>query len=193
MNRIIVILIMSVFYVCAGVASAQQSQPGTSDKSAPSDTSGASSSSGTGASGTPGTGASGASGTSGAGTSGASGTSGAGTTGPVAGKTLLGVTVVEMEAIIIGWSAKKDLLDKTVQNDKKEKIGKIEDIIVTPDAKIPFASYAIIGVGGFLGIGRNDVAIPMEQIKLQDGNLVLPGATKEALKKLPKFEYARKK
>jgi hypothetical protein len=100
-----------------------------------------------------------------------------------------------MEAVIVGWSAKKDLLDKTVQNDKKEKIGKIEDIIVTPssDVKIPFASYAIVGVGGFLGIGRNDVAIPMEQLKMQDGNLVLPGASKEALKKLPKFEYARKK
>src|SRR4030081_934377 len=57
MNRTIVILMMSIFYACAGIASAQQSQPGTSDKPAPSDTSGAS-------------GASGASGTSGAGTSG---------------------------------------------------------------------------------------------------------------------------
>jgi hypothetical protein len=98
-----------------------------------------------------------------------------------------------MEALIVGWSAKRDLLDKTVQNDKKEKIGKIEDIIITPDAKIPFASFAIIGVGGFLGIDRNDVAIRMEQLKLQDGNLVLAGATKDTLKKLPKFEYAPRK
>jgi len=173
MNRIVVILMMSIFYAFAGIASAQQSQSGTPDKSTPSDTSGAS------------------------GSSGASGAS----TGSVAGKSVLGVTVVEIEGIIVGWSAKKDLLDKTVLNDKREKIGKIEDIIITPpsdtkaasDAKIPFASFAIIGAGGFLGIGRNDVAIPMEQLKMQDGNLVLPGATKDALKKLPKFEYARKK
>jgi hypothetical protein len=57
---------------------------------------------------------------------------------------------------------------------------------------MPYASYAIVGVGGFLGVGKNDVAIPMEQIKLEGGDLVLAGATKEALKALPKFEYRRK-
>ncbi len=112
---------------------------------------------------------------------------------PVAGKTPLGVTVVEMEAVVPGWSTKKDLLDKTVTNDQKEKIGKIEDLIVgqSTDAKLPVASFAIIGVGGFLEIGKNDVAIPMEQIKLEGKQLVLPGATKAALKALPRFEYAR--
>jgi sporulation protein YlmC with PRC-barrel domain len=108
---------------------------------------------------------------------------------------VLGVTVVEMEAVIAGWSTKKDLMGKNVLNDQKDKIGKIDDIIITPpksDTKVPYASFAIIGVGGFLGLGKNDVAIPMEQIKLQGGNLVLAGATKDALKALPKFEYARK-
>ncbi len=123
------------------------------------------------------------------GSSGASGTA----TPPVAGKAPLGVAVVEMEAVVHGWSAKKDLLDKTVTNDQKEKIGKIEDLIVgqSTDAKLPVASFAIIGVGGFLGIGKNDVAIPMEQIKLEGKQLVLPGATKAALKALPPFVYAR--
>jgi hypothetical protein len=114
---------------------------------------------------------------------------------PVAGRSVLGVTVVEMEAVIAGWSTKKDLMGKNVLNDQKDKIGKIDDIIITPpksDTKVPYASFAIIGVGGFLGLGKNDVAIPMEQIKLQGGNLVLAGATKDALKALPKFEYARK-
>jgi hypothetical protein len=124
-------------------------------------------------------------------TSGAPGTSGAtaGGSPPVAGRSELGVTVVEMEALVLGWSAKKDLLGKTVQNDKKERIGKIDDIIITPKNSV---SFAIIGAGGFLGIARHDVAIPMEQLKTQDGNFVLPGATKEALKALPRFEYARK-
>jgi hypothetical protein len=113
---------------------------------------------------------------------------------PVAGKAPLGVAVVEMDTVVHGWSARKDLLDKTVTNDQKEKIGKIEDMIVSrsTDAQLPVASFAIIGVGGFLGIGRNDVAIPMEQIKLEEKQLVLPGATKAALKALPSFEYARK-
>ncbi|SMP81640.1 PRC-barrel domain-containing protein [Noviherbaspirillum suwonense] len=124
---------------------------------------------------------------------GSSGTTGAASP-PVAGRAPLGVAVVEMEAMVHGWSAKKDLLDKTVTNDQKEKIGKIEDLIVSPskDLKLPVASFAIIGVGGFLGIGKNDVAIPMEQIRLEEKQLLLPGATKAALKALPRFEYARK-
>jgi sporulation protein YlmC with PRC-barrel domain len=177
MKRTIVVATTGILYLCVAIASAQQqTQPGMQGQS-----SGSSGTSGQtqGAPGMPGQ---------------SSGASGA-PAGPVAGRATLGVTVVEMEAVVIGWSAKRDLLGKTVLNDKKDKIGKIEDIIITPaaDSKIPFASFAIIGVGGFLGIGRNDVAIPMEQIKLEGGNLVLAGATKEALKALPKFEYARKK
>jgi sporulation protein YlmC with PRC-barrel domain len=113
---------------------------------------------------------------------------------PVAGKATLGVAVIEMDAVIAGWSVTKDLLKKTVVNDRNEKIGSISDVIITPnpDAKLPSASFAIIGVGGFLGLGKHDVAIPMEQLRLQDGKLVLPGASKDALKLLPQFEYRRK-
>jgi sporulation protein YlmC with PRC-barrel domain len=113
---------------------------------------------------------------------------------PVAGKAMLGVAVVEMDAVVAGWSVNRDILKKAVVNEKKEKIGTISDIIISPnpDGKVPAASFAIIGVGGFLGIGKRDVAIPMEQIKLQDGNLMLAGATKDALKTLPPFEYRRK-
>jgi hypothetical protein len=113
---------------------------------------------------------------------------------PVAGRAVLGVAVTEMDAIIAGWSVKRDVLNKTVINDKKEKIGKVSDIIITPnpDVKLPAATFAIIGVGRFLGLVKHDVAIPMEQLKLQDGTLVLPGATKDALRALPPFEYARK-
>jgi sporulation protein YlmC with PRC-barrel domain len=114
--------------------------------------------------------------------------------GPVAGRAPLGVTVIEMEAIVIGWSVKRDLMGKTVMNDKKERIGKIEDLIVSPnpDAKMPHATFAIVGVGGFLGIGTKDVVIPMEQLKLTGGNLVLAGATKDALKALPEFKYQKR-
>ena len=113
---------------------------------------------------------------------------------PVAGRTNLGVAVIEMDAVISGWSVKNNLLRKAVVNEKNEKIGAVDDIIITPsaDAKLSAASFAIVGVGGFLGIKRHDVVIPMEQLKLQDGRLVLQGATKESLKALPPFEYRRK-
>jgi sporulation protein YlmC with PRC-barrel domain len=110
---------------------------------------------------------------------------------PVAGRAPLGVTVIEMEAIVVGRSAKRDLFGKTVVNDKNEKIGKVDDLIISPSkgSDTPAASVAIIGVGGFLGIGKREVAIPTEQLKLQNKQLTLPGATKDALKALPPFVY----
>ena len=105
----------------------------------------------------------------------------------VAGSTLLGVAAAEMREVTFGWSAKRQVLGKAVYNDKSEPIGKIDDIIIAPDKAV---SYAIIGAGGFLGVDRHDVAIPVSQIKLQDGKLVLPGASKEALEATPNFEYA---
>jgi hypothetical protein len=48
-----------------------------------------------------------------------------------------------------------------------------------------------VGTGGFLGIDRHDVAIPIGQLKLEGDKLLLPGATKEGLKALSKFEYAK--
>lgn len=114
---------------------------------------------------------------------------------PVAGGVPIGVSVTEIQTVVKGWSAKKDLMGKNVVNDNKDKIGKIDDVILTPstDTKMPVASYAIIGVGGFLGVGRRDVAIPMGQLKIENNNLMLAGATKDALKAMPPFEYAKKK
>lgn len=107
-----------------------------------------------------------------------------------AGQVPLGVTQIEMNAVISGWSAKKNLMGKTIVNDQNEKIGKVEDVIIAPDNS---ASFAIIGAGGFLGMGKHDVAIPFNQFKVQGENFVLAGATKDKLKGLPKFEYGSKK
>jgi sporulation protein YlmC with PRC-barrel domain len=107
-----------------------------------------------------------------------------------AGSTRLGVAVEELKVVAVGWSVKKQILGKTVYNENKQKVGRIDDLIVAPDSAV---SFAIIGAGGFVGVGRHDVAIPVQQIKLQDDKFILPGATKEAIKTLPKFEYAKKK
>jgi len=106
----------------------------------------------------------------------------------VAGSSTIGVTKEEIKAVMEGWSAKKAVLGKAVYNDKNEKIGTIDDLIIAPDRSV---SYAIIGAGGFLGIGKHDVAIPISQLKLEKDKFILPGATKEALKAMPKFEYAK--
>jgi hypothetical protein len=108
----------------------------------------------------------------------------------VAGVAPLGVTVTAMDAVVLGWSAKKDVLGQAVVNDQNQKVGKIDDIIITPK---DFVSYAIIGAGGFLGMAKHDVAVPMSQLQYRDNKFVLPGATKDALKALPAFEYRKGK
>ena len=108
----------------------------------------------------------------------------------IAGSTRLGVAVAEMRVVAAGWSAKKQILRQPVYNEQTQKVGIIDDLIVAPDTTV---SFVIIGAGGFVGVGRHDVAIPVNQLKQQDdGKFILAGATKEAIKALPKFEYAKK-
>jgi hypothetical protein len=106
----------------------------------------------------------------------------------VAGSTLLAVSVTEAREVADGWSAKRQILGRAVFNDQNEKIGAVDDIIIAPDKSV---TYAIIGAGGFLGVARHNVAIRVSQLKVDGDTLVLPGATKEALKQAPEFEYAR--
>jgi len=93
-----------------------------------------------------------------------------------------------MREVATGWSAKKQVLGRDVFTTQGEKIGSIDDLIIAPDRSV---SYAIVGVGGFLGVATHDVAVPVSQLKQQAGRIVLPGATKEAVKAMPKFEYAK--
>ena len=105
----------------------------------------------------------------------------------IAGSTLLGISVAELRDVTLGWSAKRQILGQAVYNSLDERIGTVDDVIVTSDKAV---TYAIVNVGGFLAVAKHDVAIPVSQFKLVDNKLVLPGATREALKASPQFEYA---
>jgi hypothetical protein len=106
----------------------------------------------------------------------------------VAGTTTLGVPATELTTLTRGWSAKKQILVKPVYNEHNEHVGDVDDIIVAPDKSL---SYAIMSVGGFLGLGEHYVAIPFNQFKSGDAKYVLPGATKDTLKVIPPFKYSK--
>ncbi|WP_244816210.1 PRC-barrel domain-containing protein [Caballeronia sp. Lep1P3] len=108
----------------------------------------------------------------------------------VAGAQPLGVSVEVSTAIIDGWSVKKSILNKPVVNDDGARVGVIHDIIVAPDHSV---SFAIIAANQFLGMSHHDVAVPIEQLDFRNGKLVLPGATKDAIKALPEFQYSKVK
>src|SRR5262245_20413469 len=96
----------------------------------------------------------------------------------VAGETTVGVSVSEMRDVATGWSAKRTILGQAVYNDKNERVGTVDDIIIAPDKAV---SYAIVNAGGFLGLTKHDVAVPVSQFKLADNKLILAGATKDSL------------
>ncbi|ARO22704.1 photosystem reaction center subunit H [Rhizobium sp. S9] len=81
-------------------------------------------------------------------------------------------------------------IGQSVYNANNESIGSINDLIMKKDGGIV---AAIVGVGGFLGIGEKDVAVPMEKITIaqntQDGSLKLTTSeTAESLKAAPEFK-----
>lgn len=104
----------------------------------------------------------------------------------VAGSTTTSATLIESTQVAMGWSAKKAILGKVVYTESGQPIGKVEDLIISPEKNL---SYFIVGAGGFVGIGRHDVAIPVSQIKGVSGRLVMPGVTKDVLKAMPEFSY----
>jgi hypothetical protein len=111
-----------------------------------------------------------------------------GTLAQVAGSTTTGVAVAEMQEVALGWSAKKQILGKTVFNETHEAVGRVDDIIVAPDRNV---SYLIVGAGAFVGLSRHDVAVSVDQIEDRDGEIVLPGATRSIVKALPGFAYSK--
>jgi sporulation protein YlmC with PRC-barrel domain len=93
---------------------------------------------------------------------------------------------VDAQALATGYRTSK-VVGATVYNEANETVGKIDDLIVTPNDRVPFA---VLSVGGFLGVGTSYVVIPYSNLELREEKVILRGATKESLQKLPEFKYA---
>ena len=59
------------------------------------------------------------------------------------------------------WQGSK-LIGLNVYNDQSEKIGSIKDLMLDKSGNI---ASAVIGVGGFLGMGERDVAVKFSELK----------------------------
>jgi hypothetical protein len=72
--------------------------------------------------------------------------------------------------------------------DRHDSIGKVDDLVLGADGRL---SHAIIGVGGFLGIGEKKVALEWSEVKLMrssDGTLFgVIVRTKQQLQEMPRF------
>jgi sporulation protein YlmC with PRC-barrel domain len=81
---------------------------------------------------------------------------------------------------------------QSVYDPNDSKIGEIEDVLVDRDGKM---TALIIGVGGFLGMGEKDVAVPFNAVQATNKNnnkwYLVMNSTKDALKSARGFKYDR--
>lgn len=98
------------------------------------------------------------------------------------------VEIVKVDVAVVskGLQVSK-LIGSKVVNDKDEKIGTIDDIIIDEKKSL----FAVLQVGGFLGLGGYLVAIPYESLSIDAAGttIKLPGGSQEALKGLSEFKY----
>lgn len=79
----------------------------------------------------------------------------------------------------------EDLIGKDVVNTAGEDIGEIKDLVISDDKAV----QAVISVGGFLGIGDKDVAVPLEDLQVGEDEAVLTtGLTKEDLENMKDYQ-----
>jgi sporulation protein YlmC with PRC-barrel domain len=105
----------------------------------------------------------------------------------LAGSTAASVTLTERHEVAMGWTAKRSVLGRNVYTEAGQKIGVVQDIIIAPGGKV---SYLIIGAGGFVGIGRHDVAVAADRVRDHGGRLEMPGASPDVIRTIPRFDYA---
>jgi sporulation protein YlmC with PRC-barrel domain len=95
---------------------------------------------------------------------------------------------VDLSVVAKGYRISK-LVGTTVINDKNEKIGTVDDVVADKDKKQ--LSFAVLQVGGFLGLGGHLVVVPYDSLVIDEAGqkITLPGASKDELKKLSAFNY----
>ncbi len=94
---------------------------------------------------------------------------------------------VDVQKLSTGYRTSK-MIGENVVNDANETIGKVDDLIVSPDDNK--SAYVILSVGGWLGMGSHLIALPYDNLRITSAKITLPSATKDGLKNLPEFKYS---
>ncbi|WOJ91342.1 PRC-barrel domain-containing protein [Methylocapsa polymorpha] len=85
------------------------------------------------------------------------------------------------------WLA-SDIYKADVYDSSDHKIGDITDLVLDNDGNV---TLAVIGVGGFLGVGQKDVAIPFKELKVSTRggkDWLVVNQTKDDLMKAPSYD-----
>ncbi|MDO8875603.1 MAG: PRC-barrel domain-containing protein [Pseudolabrys sp.] len=89
------------------------------------------------------------------------------------------------------WRGSK-LIGATVYGSDNSSIGEVNDLVLASDGKV---TGVVIGVGGFLGVGEKNVAVPFEKLNVTRKadsaaiDKIMVSFTKDELKNAPTFAY----
>lgn len=81
-----------------------------------------------------------------------------------------------------------DIEGATVGNDAGDEIGEVRKVVQESGGA---ETFLVVGIGGFLGLGEREVALPLGTFLAGDGMLVLPGYNREALETHPPYDESR--
>jgi hypothetical protein len=95
------------------------------------------------------------------------------------------IVKVDVEVVAAGSRASM-IIGSYVYNSADENIGFVDDLMIGDDKCV---GYAILSVGGFLGLGSHLVGVPFDSLEFGEDRLYLPSATRAELESLPKFDY----
>ena len=80
-----------------------------------------------------------------------------------------------------------ELIGDSVENSAGDVLGDIETLVVADDGAI---EHVILGVGGFLGIGEKEVALPWDRFTVQpEEDRIVADFTREELEAMPEFDW----
>ncbi len=92
------------------------------------------------------------------------------------------------DKITTGEISTSELLNETVVNAANEFVGDVNDVILDANGKV---ASVIVGVGGFLGMGEKDVALPFDNLSFARDNdnelVVTTDASKDSLQAAPAY------
>ena len=87
----------------------------------------------------------------------------------------------------VGMLSLDDVTGTEVRNAKDERLGSINDVVLDP--KNGNVSHVIVARGGFLGFGRDYVAVPWSNLKATPGlNTFVLNVSEDTLEKAPKVD-----
>lgn len=99
-----------------------------------------------------------------------------------------GYSEVDMNAV--QQMTAEDLEGATVYGENDEKVGEIDSLVLTADGKI---QEAVVGIGGFLGLGEKSIAVSFDELQIlkkndSDDVRIYIDSTKDALEAQPEYK-----